>query len=234
MGTLTLAEIKGEIRAALGNRTDEDSRLTTAINLSQMRIARKHRWEELEALYNRNFEITSSVYNDKFVAFPSNLRDIYSVIVLDGYESRKLIRVPYRRWDRVIPSPEQFSRGTPSHYTLFRNTMELWKVPDEALETIIRAVEWPTSFGSDETALSDLDQKDDMIITLTVSWFLMTQGREDDANKWWGIYKNLMNDAGAEEDERPDLDLLPGPGAGSNSAMLAPYYQDPFQQDIPD
>lgn len=232
MGTLTLDGLKSEIRAGLGNRTDFDSRLDDVINLSQMRIARRHRWEELERMYTRTPSITSSAYDDKFLAFPGNLRDVYSVLLLDGFQSRKLTRVPYRRWDRVIPAPEQFSRGHPSHYTLFRNTMELWKVPDAAYQYIIRAVIWPAAL-SDSSSVSDLDQKDDMIITLTTSWLLLTSGREESANKWWRIYRNMMNDAGAEEEERPDLDILPGKGAAGSSPS-APYYSDPFQQTMPD
>lgn len=47
MGTLTLDEIKSEVRASFGQTKGLEPRLTLLINQSQERIARAHSWEEL-------------------------------------------------------------------------------------------------------------------------------------------------------------------------------------------
>ena len=228
MGTLTQTELQDEVRSALGGRTDLDSRMTRGLNLSQMRIARLSRWEELEAIYTGSTAYTGTPADDKFLALPTNLRDVYSVRLIDGTNSRKLTRLTNRIWDRRIPAPEALATGRPRYYTLHRNVMEFWKVPDAAYSVTIRAVEWPTAFTtSDLSAVSDLDQKDDMIIALTTSWFYMTLGNEEMANKWWRIYRNMAIAAGAEESEKPDLDVLPNAGVSSGGTP-GDYYADPF------
>ena len=158
MGTLTLDNIKTEMRASLGGRTDLDSRLTTVINLAQMRIARKHRWEELEALYTNTTAFTSTPASDKFLALPANVRDIYSVRLIDGSNSRKLTRVPNRTWDKRLPEPEYYATGRPTLYTLRRNIMELWKVPDAAYSLEAFGIFWPATF-SDATLFAILYPK---------------------------------------------------------------------------
>ena len=233
MGTLTLDEIKTEMRSSMGGRTDLNSRLTVVINLAQMRIARKHRWEELEALFTNTTGFTSTPASDKYLTLPSNVRDIYSVRLIDSSNSRKLIRVPNRSWDRKIPEPEYYSTGRPTLYTLRRNIMEFWKVPDAAYNLEAFGVTWPTAFtDASPTLKSDLDQKDDMIITLAMSWIFMTLRNKDEATKWWGIYANMMKDAVGEEIEKPDLDFPVGGKIGAG-ALGSEYYKDPFMRSVP-
>jgi hypothetical protein len=79
MGTLTYSEIEAEVKAALGDRTDLDSRLTAIINITQMRIARMKRWEELEAIFTNSIGNTGVLTTDKEVALSTNFRDMYSL-----------------------------------------------------------------------------------------------------------------------------------------------------------
>ena len=232
MGTLTLDDMKDEMRSSLGGRTDINARLTRILNLAQMRIARKHRWEELENLYTNTTAFTSTPADDKYLAMPSNLRDVYSIRLLDGANSRKLVRVPNRSWDKRIPSPEYFATGRPSLYTLRRNIMEFWKVPDAAYSLEAFGISWPTVFvDATPTAVSDLDQKDDMLITLAMSWTFMTLRNREEAARWWAIYANMMNDAVDEEVEKPDLDFPVGLKLDTGQ-IGGEYYRDPFVKSV--
>lgn len=232
MGTLTLDGMKSEIRAALGNRTDLDTRLTRIINLAQMRIARIRRWEELESIYTNTTPYTGVPADDKFLSFPGNMRDIYSVVLKYGAESRKLTRFPNRVWDRQIPMPEYWATGKPSAYTLHRNVMEFWRIPDANYPLVARGVEWPVAFSDTlPDATSQLDQKDDMLIALSTSWCFMTLKDTETSRKWWSIYANMLNAAIGEEAEKPDLDQLPNPGV-SGQGFSGDYWRNPWVNDI--
>ncbi len=232
MGTMTLTQLEDEMRSHLGGRTDLDTRLPQALNIAQTRIARISRWEELEAIYTGTTAFTSTPADDKFLALPSSVRDVYSVRLIDGFNSRKFTRVPNKTWDRKVPAPQAYATGRPSLYTVHRNVMEFWKVPDAVYNLECRTVDWPTAFAAaSPTAVSDLDQKDDMIIALATSWMYMSIKNADMARKWWAVYSGMLNDALGEEMEKPDLDILPDVGAGATSAAV-PYYQDPFVKSI--
>lgn len=228
MGTLMLSELEDEIRAGLGNRTDLDARLPRALNIAQTRITRVINWEELQEIYTGITGFTSTPADDKFLALPSSVRKINSVRLLDGFNSRKLIRVQHVAWDRTVPAPQAQAVGRPSMYTQYRNIMEFWKVPDAAYSLECRTVDWPTPFvAASPNAVSDLDNKDDMLISLSLSWLYLTLKNDPMARRWWVTYTGQLNTAMGEELEQPDLDLLPSAGVGSIGASV-PYYQDPF------
>lgn len=211
MGTLTLAELKTELRVILSGQSDFEPRLTSALNLSQMRIARAHRWEELETLYTNTTGFTSTPADDMYLTFPSDVRDIYSVRLQDDANSRKLVRVPNRSWDKRIPDSTYLATGRPSHYTLYRNVMEFWPVPDAAYNLIARGIMWPTAFvTATPSAVSTLDEKDDMLIALTASWLLRSVGEVEKSNNWFVVYKNSLAAAIDEDVEKPDLDYPVG------------------------
>jgi len=227
MGTLTLTQLKTEVRSALGNRTDLDDRLTIMLNLAQMRIARRNRWEELETLNTDNLTYNNDD-DDRFLAKPANTRDIHSFVLLDGANSRKLKRRSPRMWDAIVAKPEYFSRGRPSHYVLYREIIELFRMPDSAYSVRLRISLWPTSFSdSSPTATSDLDHKDDMLIALSNSYAFSTLGDTERAGRWWVIYSNMLKDALREEEQEADLDRLPEAEMRAEVMQGEPWL-DPF------
>lgn len=233
-GVLTLDEIKGEIRSAIANRTDLDARLLRIINLSQERIARVHRWEELEQLLQRTTDITTDADIDRLVPIPKNTRDIYSLLLIDTQNkerSRKLTRRHFRSIDRNVPAPDYYTRRIPTSYVLWRETLELFPVPDKVYTLRARAILWPTAFTGDAQQVSDLDHKDDMIISLSISWCFQTLKMKEEAQQWWAIYKGAINDAAGEEVEVPDMDHLPNAGL-QNSSSSVEYYKDPFSRSV--
>lgn len=231
MGTLTLTQLKSELGVILSARSDVAPRFTSALNLAQMRIARAHNWEELETLYTNTTGFTDTPADDMYLAFPADVRDIYSVRLQDGSNSRKLTRVPNRSWDRIIPDTTAQSTGRPTHYTLYRNVMEFWKIPNAAYDLIVRGVMWPTAFAdASPSAVSTLDEKDDMLVVLAASWLLRTVGDKDKSNDWFVMYKGMLRDATNEEVEKPDLDYPVGLKSGDS--LVSNYPADPFIKSV--
>lgn len=231
-GTLTFSDIKDEVVRALGNRTDFDSaRLLRIINLAQMRIARVARWEELEHLFERSTDITSSAEADRFIPIPTLVRDVYSLMLIDGAYSRKLRRLSVNSIDRKVPMPDYYARRRPRSYILWRENFEVFPVPDAVYLLRARAIVWPTKFSGADGQVSDLDQKDDMIVALSISWAFQTLKMFDESSKWWTVYKSLLSDALVEESENPDLLLLPSE-AMQQSGTPGDYIRDPFVRTV--
>lgn len=225
MGTLTLTELKTEITSALGNRDDLDSRLTAAINLSQTRIARTWLWTELRSSVDDNFTVTGTLSTDKIYALPAATRDVLSIRVVDSsLRSRKLSRLTYNRFDKMIPEPERYTTGLPSIYMKYKNNIELWKIPDDTYQILIRLILWPTALSSSGDT-SDLEHKDDMIIALTVSYLSNSLGKEERARFWWRIYQRMLAEAKSAEQDEPDLDIRRSEEIGITGPD---YWKDPF------
>lgn len=231
MGTLTYTQMKTEILANLGNRSsfDED-RLVAIMNLSQMRIARYRAWEELETNIEDTFTITASAKTDKFLALPSNTKDIYTFrIITENGQSRKLKRRTTRWLDENIPEPEYYARNKPVYYARFADQLEMSPVPDAEYDYIIRQRFWPTAFDKTAGQTSDLDNKDDMIVALSTNWAFQSLGRLEDSGRWWTVYTNMLKAASLEDSERPDELILPAFEEGPRTGA---YYQDPWVKEI--
>lgn len=216
MGTLTLSQLQTEVLAAHGNRGDysEDRRIV-ALNIAQTRIARAYDWNELWAIDTGTIGDAADVTVDKFENTPTNIRRIYSFRIVDAaskQNSRKLRFVHQKHWDEEIPETEAWATETPSIYTIWKRSgnfvFELWQIPDTSYNYEIRSAKWPTNFVSTSpTATSDLDDKDDMIIALAASWLFLTGREMEEANRWWAVYKEMLNNAADQDIEQNEIDL---------------------------
>ena len=236
MGDLTYAQLSTELNAALGNnRLDLAARIPVALNIAQTRIARNFNWTELQDLQNGTLPFLSDPTQDKFMPVPTNLRSVYSFRLVDltnGQAPRKLEYVQQNVWDEKIPNAEYYTTGYPSHYTIWQDRFELWKIPDIAYAYEIRFTTWPTPFtGIDSLQTSDLRKKDDAIIALAASWMFQGLREMEEAGRWWTVYKDIINDATGLDTEKPAMDILPAfeQGFGTGRGSLGPnYWQDPF------
>jgi len=209
MSLLTLAEIKTEITKGLGGRTDLDTRMDNIVDLMQLRLARLKDFDELRQIESVPAVITAVAADDKVITFPTltdaRIRKIYSLrrfAPADETLTGKLIRVLTRKWDETIPEPEFWSRGWPTHYTVWENNkFELWKVPDIAYTFQIRLSRWPKKVSvTGEGNPIDLENVDDLIIHLALSYAYWSLGRTDRAKDFFGIYRGLAKDALIEDD----------------------------------
>lgn len=228
MGTLTYTEMTTEVLANLGNRTSFDSdRLLNLMNIMQQRLARKPKWKELKDTVEGTFVITASATTDKFLSVPVNTRDILSFrVITDDGDSRKLGRVTARQFDKMVPEPEYYARGTPEIYTEFNVKLEFWRVPDEAEDYIIRRTTWPTPFTGTGSQTSDFTHKDDLLIALASSWALHSIGRLEDAARWFTVFKDMFNNAKLENDDDPDEQMVSG--SQIISGLDSEYWLNPF------
>ena len=229
MGTLTLADLKDELRTALGGRTDQDARLARAINLAQVRAARLWDFDELRRTYKAtNFYNNNS--DDRFLAFPANIRKVHSLVLEDGANSRKLTYVPPRQWDKFLSSVETSRRGRPTHYTKWQDQIEFYPIPDKQYTWRLRCTVWPADLSAD-TDKSDLDEKDDLIIALAASWIYLTLGDNDRAAYWYRVARSLFQEGMSEEGAQVDLEIKAGDPVGAVTA--AQYWSDPFVRSAP-
>jgi len=231
MGVLTQDEIKTEVRSALGNRTELDARLSTILNITQIRLARLYDWNELQSITSGSLSFTGTVSVDKFLTLPSGISKIYSFRILSSGSTiapRKLAFVPQKRWDTEIPDAEYYTTGKPSIYTVWGTQAELWHIPGEAYSYELRTSLWPTAFDSATgSQKSDLDHKDDLIIMLGTSWAFATLREMDEADKWFGIFKNAAKNALGQDITEYERDIRPRSQETGSLPAVNPW-QDPF------
>lgn len=231
MSILDITGIKSEVRAALGGRTDTDDRLIGALNLSQMRLARLHDFDELRSIIPINTAVTASAAADKVISLSTlgRYRKIYTIRLYapTTQQSRKLRKVLPKRWDKLIPEPEYYSRGTPTDYmTWGKDQIELWKVPDAVYSLYFRYSRWPTILAANAAAeFLDLENVDDLIIHLTLSYINMSLGNMEKAAEYYKIYAALAKEALNEDEDTFDMDMM----AHDQSRLSRSLgYNDPF------
>lgn len=233
MGTLSLTDLKDEVRIALAGRTDQNTRLTRVINLAQTRIGRVRRWQELEKILELTIVKTGTIKTDRRTGIPSNVRDFYSVLLIDTTTStvnRKLKYIAHRDWDNRHPYPEDTQRARPKEYTVWQKSMEFWPIQDTSYDIRARVSIYPAALSDAlPNATSDLSEKDDIIVAAAVSWIFTSLRMMEDAGRWFGIYKDLLNAAIDNEAEKPDLDRGPTAAQGEGVSP-GEYWLDPFQQ----
>lgn len=229
MGTLLKSELIDEVSKFFASRNDlNDARYVRWLNLAQTRIARKRNFEELKKISFDTTNFTGDKSIDKFLSLPSNTRKITTVRLIDGEHSRKITVMLPEVFDKKVPYPEKYSTGRPEIAARWANQLEFWRVPDAQYRIEIRRNAWPTPFTTGSDVVSDLNEKDDALIMLAVSWGFLSLRNISDANFYWKIYSNMLNDIVGEEVETPELDIS-GFSADGISASSTPW-ADPFNK----
>lgn len=235
MAALTLADLRSELRANLGNRTElasVDTDIDRWINRAQTRIARRRRFDDIAVTESFTPTFAGVPATDKVVAFSSltnsNPRSIISIRVIDDTASDKLTYVPIRRWDRFIPSPDSLAVARPTHYTVYERKIEWWRVPDKAYPFELRLAKWPTDLTT-SSQVSDLLEKDDAILAAATYYGYRARGFMKEATGWLAEFGTLMGELTVEEFDRPDHDGKPAESMGPP----ADYWVDPFVRSQP-
>jgi hypothetical protein len=175
--------------------------------------------------------VTASAADDKIISLSSlqRYRKIYSIrLFATNTQSRKLERVLPKRWDKLIPEPEYYSRGTPTHFILWgKDEMELWKVPDIVYTMHFRYSRWPTVVTAAMTTDNlDLENVDDLIIHLAASYITMSHGNVERSQALFAIYSSLAKDALLEDAQ--DFDTAMRAHSYGLGAAGSLGYNDPF------
>ena len=205
MGDVTLAEIRNQVKLALGNREDLDSELAPMVNTCQMRIARFFDFEEMLSLEDLTISYTGVALTDSSVSLPTKTRDIYGITVVDGSDYYTVHAVDRSTWkNRFFPDLATAGPDKPSHYCTFSTSIEVYPPPDKEYTAKLRRSKWPEDLKTDEDK-SELNQKDDLLIALTICWVLYHLNNTERGNAYWAMVKSMVGEVIDAQTTKPAL-----------------------------
>lgn len=220
MGVLTRSELENLVRQNIGGRTDRNNELVSFLNLAQDQMTRSHDFSELEVLSQ-----ASTVASQKTLDLPDKPLSVISLRLIRGSSlSKKLIFIPPRRWDKIIPEPEWHVTGEPSYYTVFRDVIEMYRIPNAVYTLRLRWIKRPTPFSTTTDIASDFERKDDIIVSFATSWAFRSLGEHEKADKWWRGAVYSLKSALKQDWPGPDFEIS-GEGV---PATVGEYWKDPF------
>ena len=167
---------------------------------------------------------TLTAYRER-LAKPDECRYIYDVRLIDGSMSRKLISMSPRMTDLYNPFGAQNSAGRPTHYTEWKDWLQLNKIPDATYVIKIRYYKWQTAFATAATT-AEIENIDDIIINAAAMYVWKILGEPEQAAIMEQAVEVALAKCGKLEKLKPDLVLKPNMGtyARSNSDTV----DDPF------
>jgi len=205
MGTLTLGAIRSQIKLALGNREDLDEHINSLINTCQMRLARFFDFEEMISLDDFTVAYTGVNLTDASISLPTYTRDVHSISIIDGDNYYIVAPIDRRTWkERYFNAIVSGTSSRPTQYCIFASTIEIYPAPDQAYAAKLRRSKWPVDLSTDESK-SELSQKDDLLIALTICWTLYHLNNTERANAYWAVFKSMVREAIDSQTVKPDL-----------------------------
>lgn len=170
---------------------------------------------------------TITAYRER-LAKPDSCKYIYSIRLIDGAMSRKLVPVTPRRADLYKPFGQQLDTGRPTNYCEWLDWIQLSKIPDDTYVIKIRYVKWHTAFASDSSK-AEISHADDLIIKAAAMHVWEVLGEPEQA----AIMRNsleigLRKHKQFVEKMKPDLVLKPNMGAYARAD--SDTQSDPFVQ----
>ena len=197
-----------------------------AINDAQKVIAQVAEFDELMTLDTTS---ATTVADKKSYHVDSDwnlvrCKDIYSIRLMSEGESRKLVYVPFRKLDELIPYTELTGTGKPSWYTQRGKSYELYSVPDDSYSLYIQHSQWPSVLDedSDQTEFENIDH---VIITLSADMALASL--EGGAPDWFTRAKQLLG-VMINSQGKPDQTRVAQPFSSIHSSCPGEYWNNPF------
>ena len=199
------------------------------LNWGQQRVARFYSLQELNVIQESAATVTS-VARYPLVTGTNNLgltrpKDLQSVRLIDGANSRTLTRKSQRWFDQRFPLITNYADGRPYIYTRWGNNIELFRRPDAAYTLYIRYPQWATDLTSSSTS-SDFENKDQLLITMGILEGYLHFEEYTDAAIWLAKALGLLTDAVRAEG---DVDWEPQ----ASAAMLGTYGQGGYYSGEP-
>ena len=184
---MTLGDLKTAVRTNLGGREDLDSLLATYINWGLYDAWKLYMWPWYMATYEFSTVANQADYtkpNGIIIDLRRKSGVLYGV---------KLVRLPVRYYDRLVPDPSKYTPWKPTHYIEFGNTISLWRVPDGAYDLVLRYQKEPATLVNDADA-TEASQLDPIVVsfathhgfaalnepTLMAVWYRRAKSQADD------------------------------------------------------
>ena len=193
-----------------------------------MRLARFFDFEEMISLDDLTIAYTGVKLTDASISLPTYTRDVHSISVIDGDDYYIVEPIDRRTWkDRYFNAIVSGTTSRPTQYCVFSNKIEVFPAPDKAYSSKLRRSKWPADLITDESK-SELNQKDDLLIALTICWTLYHLNNTDRANAYWAVFRSMVKEAIDSQTSKPDLyqkiDLM--------NPIQSNYWKDPFVRNL--
>ena len=153
-------------------------------------------------------------------------KDILSIKLMDGSNSRKLIWCPPRKVDKIIPYPADLGEQKSSYYTRRGKYIELIPIPDDAYDLTIMHSQWPVELtGDDDESSYDTAEIDDVLVHLGAE--IATAILNNETKDWATRAESLLAGAFIEDATRPDSMMVAQPFQTSR-VQLGEHWKKPF------
>jgi len=244
MGDLTRAELRAEITANLGDKTNLGSgagldTLNRALDRAQTRIARANiaGWTELHRFSTDNMSLNGDVEVDAvYTAMPSNTDIIKALFVKmeGGTATTRLMQMLRSQWDTLIGDPTILPTASRILYyidergTTSDRELRWWPVPN--VDYILYRVYTikPTAFTS-ENQVSLFEDKDDLIIAAATHYMFNRFQAFEEAEQWRKNYRTALAEAITRDQSKPDVNaIMRGITAASGTGSSSSVWLDPF------
>jgi hypothetical protein len=198
-----------------------------AINDAQRVVACVRDFDELKVLDTANAKTVAGqkiyhIENDLKLVRP---KDIYTIRLMDGANSRKLDYVPFRELDARVPYTEIATTGRPRWYTVRGRYIELFCIPDKSYDLYIQHSQWPRKLvnESDETDYLNIDH---VIVALAADMAMSVL--EGSSGDWAARAQQLLGISLTEEETRPDQMLVARPFQATPTYPVGSYWLNPW------
>lgn len=219
-------DLRDEVRENIKRTTDgvANTRINTWLDWAQGYLADLHTYEEMHS----NDVSKSTTASSVVVAWPTRMKDLYSVTVQDGARSRKLIYVHPRNFDTEIPRPATYSENLPNWYVDYGSTFELFPIPDAVYPLSIRCSVYPIDFA-DDNATSTLLRKDALLCGIATVFGFNSLREVEDAAYWGGTIVPPLYEASLTSDHSGE-DWVPIARGfvAQPQAMIGKWWTNPF------
>jgi hypothetical protein len=221
---MTLSELRTEVRDVINRDTSAFSNddVDTHINRALRIMANSYTFEDMRKTYS-----SATIADQKLYNYPTGLKDVYSLRLIDGASSRKITAMNQRRFDEQFPYPEQQATGRPYLYIDYGSYFQLHRVPDAAYTIHMRCSIFPPVLDSD-TAEPLLTNLDTAIIALASGLCLMRVRELEDAEYWHGVYGRAMKNAVEGDHSAEDWTPVPEGFHGGSSRIGVGVYDNPL------
>ncbi len=244
MGDLTRAQLRAEVIANLGDKTNLGSgkgldTLNRALDRVQTRIARLNLngWSELSRYDTDEVSVVPDVDVDAlYTDLPAKLDKIKALFVQmeSGTSTIRLIQMVRSQWDTLIGDPTVKPTGS-----------RILQYVDERGNTVARQLRWwpvpnvdfllhrvytvhPTAFPDDDT-VSEFEDKDDIIIAGTTHYMLNRFQAFEEAEIWRKGFMAQIKEAERADRNKPDVQAImrditvSGTVGSTGSSWLDPF-----------
>ena len=200
------------------------ARINRWLNWAQGYLADLHTYEEMRISDATSF----TTDGDNSLAWPTRMKDLYSITVQDGARSRKLIYVLARNFDKVVPRIATYTENLPEWYVDFGSTFEVFPIPDAKYFLNRRFSQYPIDFATD-ASVSSLLRKDALISAIATVFGFWSLREIEDASYWGGELVPALYEASLTGDHSAEDWAPVARGFGeAHSSLTGQWWTNPF------